>query len=358
MRFAAVLGLVLAFAATAPTALAGQGHAASRLPVEVLDVVPPSAWVQGDPGRMTVQRLQCRDLPPSELRRRVVDVAVQEWAFFGYPVLDRRNNARFLPPGSSANGVRPTFESSTSGRAPLVNAGEAGRVAATIGGYWAVTPEGPGIVSTQNQAWSGNGGVGARWRAPWSAAFISWVMCEAGMGSADSFRRAIAHWTYIDQAIRARDGRAPGAAYVAYDIGEEVVEPGDMLCAGRRPQYRNVAERRRQMGSGASTHCDIVVEIDEAGGRILTVGGNVLRSVSLKVFPGTMGSDGVFRPSGGAGRPLFVHLKLQADPIEPDALARSRVFQALACSHEGVVAPRVAVVVSELGVGFPAGTRC
>ena len=95
----------------------------------------------------------------------------------------------------------------------------------------------------------GTGASEARWTDPWSAAFISWVMCEAGLGDTGQFQRAIAHWGYIDQAIRARDGRAQNAAYVAYDIGETAIVPGDMLCTSRRPAYRTIADRRRQMGA-------------------------------------------------------------------------------------------------------------
>ena len=38
-------------------------------------------------------------------------------------------------------------------------------------------------------------------------------MCEGGLGTANQFRRAIAHHTYIDQAIRARDLGSAEAAF-------------------------------------------------------------------------------------------------------------------------------------------------
>ena len=66
-------------------------------------------------------------------------------------------------------------------------------------------------------------------------------MCEAGLGATDSFQRAIAHHTYIDQAIRARDGRLPRAAYRAYDIGEArsrratCCVPRGVPCTARSP---------------------------------------------------------------------------------------------------------------------------
>ena len=103
----------------------------------------------------------------------------------------------------------------------------------------------------QNDSWNGPRGIASRWNAPWSAAFVSWVMCEAGLGGTNQFRRAVAHHAYIDQAIRACDGRASQAAFTAYDAGETAIEPGDLLCSSRRPAYRAIAERRRQMGVGA-----------------------------------------------------------------------------------------------------------
>lgn len=299
-----------------------------RLPRASFDVTPPGDRVQGSLSRMRVVPLACREAPVSsaDLRRRIVDIAVQEWAFFGFPVLDRLNGARLLP-GAALSGGRVTFENTTR-RAPTPGAREGERVAATIAGYWAVTPEGPGIVAEQARRWSARG-AGTRWNSPWSAAFISWVMCEAGLGTPDQFRRAIAHWSYVDQAIRARDGEAPDAGYEAYEVGEQPVEPGDLLCSSRRPRYANLAERRRQMGLGASTHCDIVVEVDAGEERILAVGGNVLRAVSLKVLPAERAPDGSVRARRTSAAPLYAHLKLRAEPLERWALRESAVLAAL-----------------------------
>ena len=37
---------------------------------------------------MTVQRTGCESLPAGETRRRIVDTAVQEWAFFGFSTVE------------------------------------------------------------------------------------------------------------------------------------------------------------------------------------------------------------------------------------------------------------------------------
>jgi hypothetical protein len=296
-----------------------------RLTPQLFDVTPPSEWVEGPLAGMNVVRRQCRAAPGPELRRRIVDIAIQEWAFFGYPVLDRLNGARLLP--SSGPQVGPVVFENTTRRAPSTTPEEGARVAASIAGYWAVTPEGRGIVAQQNRRWAEQG-PGVRWNAPWSAAFISWVMCEAGLGTNDRFRRAIAHWTYVDQAIYARDGQEGNAGYVAWDIGDRTVEPGDMLCSSRRPVYRSLADRRREMGRGASSHCDIVVEVDEERERILAIGGNVLRAVSLKVLPGRRDPEGGVRATRDSSVPLYAHLKLRAEPIGIRGLSESQVLAA------------------------------
>jgi hypothetical protein len=180
-------------------------------------------------------------------------------------------------------------------------------------------------------------------------------MCEAGLGAVTQFQRAIAHHAYIDQAIRARDGRAGQAAFTAYDTGEAVVTPGDLLCSSRRPVYRTMADRRRQLGVGARTHCDIVVKVDEARERILAIGGNVRAAVSLKLLRAQ-------RPPGRPlrvvdpdedSRPIFVHLKLRAEPIEPDPLATSATMRALGCvgaSRSPVLPAAADLVAADLGV--------
>ncbi|NNF39442.1 MAG: DUF2272 domain-containing protein [Gemmatimonadetes bacterium] len=356
LRFATLSAVLLAVALP----LAAQAQSPDRVPAEMLEITPPSGRVEGELSRMSIVPLGCRSAPSADVRRRIVDVAIQEWAFFGFPVLDRLNGARLLPDTRIRAG-RVTFENTTR-RAPTPNAREGERVAATIAGYWAVTPEGAGIVAAQARRWEERG-AGVRWNAPWSAAFISWVMCEAGLGTRDEFHRAIAHWTYIDQAIRARDAGegAPGGAsdgsrsrvgYVAYDIGERAVEPGDLLCSGRRPRYANLAGRRLQMGEGASSHCDIVVEADAETGRILAIGGNVLRAVSLKVLAGRPGRG----PEGGmyavatSAAPLFAHLKLQAEPIDDRALSDSEVLAALTSGNGGPTPSRGALVLDALSV--------
>jgi len=315
--------------------VSGQQASFPRLPSTDLVVTAPSARVAGDPGTLTLRQAACHvGVGDQELRSRIVDIATQEWGYFGFPVFDHTVQAG---PGAQANGAPPRF--SRAGAEELL------RTATSVAGYWAVTAEGAWIVDRQNTAWNGSRSVN-RWLDPWSAAFVSWVMCEAGLGERERFQRAVAHHTYIDQAIRARDGRAPGAAFTAYDIGESEIAPGDLLCSGRRPAYQSLADRRRQMGSGAATHCDIVVSVDPSRQRILTIGGNVRGTVGLKLLPAERSPAGILyplaQPPGSGTRVLFAHLKLGTEPIAMDALDTTPTMRTLlACSQESAPPPHL-----------------
>ena len=49
----------------------------ARLPREAFDVIPPSARVAGERGRMRIVQPRCRVGPTHWARRRIVDIAVQ-----------------------------------------------------------------------------------------------------------------------------------------------------------------------------------------------------------------------------------------------------------------------------------------
>jgi hypothetical protein len=289
-----------------------------RLPAHVLDVVPPSARVVGAPGAMAVRRSGCATVPAGQVRRRIVELAVQEWGYFGFTVADQTEvgDDDFVPRRSRRPGDA-----------------QSARVADTIAGYWTVTPSGDWILENQNKIWNGLDGSTARWRYPWSAAFVSWVMCEGGLGAADQFQRAIAHHVYIDQAIRASGEQGSRSAFVAYEVGEAAFAPGDLLCTSRRPAYQSLDERRRQMGQGARTHCDIVVKVDRTAKRLLAIGGNVRGSVSLKIIPAVdVNGDVRLADRNRGGRAVFAHLKLRAATLEADAFDSSPTLKALACA--------------------------
>jgi hypothetical protein len=188
------------------------------------------------------------------------------------------------------------------------------------------------VIAQQNAAWNAAGGRVVYWVQPWSAAFMSWVMCEAGLGNPLQFHRSIAHRDYVDQGIRTSDGQEIYSAYTAYNPGERRIEPGDLLCTSwGNADYHDLADRRRAMGSYGSTHCDVVVKITTD--RVAVIGGNLMLTVMMGILPLTQ-TAGTFphplnEPKSEGGRPIFAHLKMRATPIESNALDQSPTVKAL-----------------------------
>ena len=295
-----------------------------RLPASVLDVQAPSSRVTGEPGNLVYQHRGCYTHTAPDLRARIVNIAAQEWAFFGMSVLN-------LVDSRASN---PDFKAQPWRRTSIAP-DEAERVATTIAGYWSSTPASAWILERQNQSWELNG-PGSHWTTPWSAAFISWVMCESGLGDTNRFHRAVAHHSYIDQAILAGEKAESKSAYRAFNPGEQAILPGDLLCRGSRPPYHSISERRGQLGIGARTHCDIVVGIEEKKQRILLIGGNVRSSVRLKVLPGQVNDHGMFEPEPYNNRQIFAHLQLQAPLIKKHSLLDSPTLRQFDCSGSEV----------------------
>jgi hypothetical protein len=144
------------------------------------------------------------------------------------------------------------------------------RVRPILQDYWRT---GVGVQVTDSQLAS------AEWQSqhPWSAAFISWVIRQAGAGS--SFRYSAAHATYISWAKHNRVVNNTNP-FKAYRTTEVMPVPGDLVClsrAGSGATYDNIRP-------GMKTHCDIVTEVQSD--RLVTVGGNVSNSVTRR-FPAT-----------------------------------------------------------------------
>lgn len=110
---------------------------------------------------------------------------------------------------------------------------------------------------------------------PWSAAFISWVMREAGMGSRFSYSEW--HATYIRNSILARRNQDRQFAYWGYRLSERAPQVGDLVGYARQGgityDYQPVIY---------SSHTDLVVAVRP--GEIDVIGGNVQDSVTLKTL--------------------------------------------------------------------------
>jgi hypothetical protein len=110
---------------------------------------------------------------------------------------------------------------------------------------------------------------------PWSAAFISWVMKEAGMG--DRFSYSDWHATYIRNSILARRRNNRDFAYWGYRLSERAPQVGDLVGYARQGGIKYDYQP-----TVYSSHTDLVVAVRP--GEIDVIGGNVKDSVTKKTL--------------------------------------------------------------------------
>jgi len=163
--------------------------------------------------------------------------------------------------------------------------------------------------------------------APWSAAFISWIARQAGLG-ADEFVFSEAHADYAGAAWKAgldeAAGRPTRYAMRACDLMRTPPRVGDLACHARGPgamydtfdKIGEVLVQRPTGGEALTMHCDVVVGVDAAG--FDTVGGNVIQSVTLRRLafaPGTRLLDASYLPEGcKAGGPGCIDRHMSRQP--------------------------------------------
>ena len=112
---------------------------------------------------------------------------------------------------------------------------------------------------------------------PWSAAFISHIMREAGAGS--DFPYSAGHATYINHAIKAHLTHKANAAIVGRRINDYAPRVGDLIGCGRAGS----ADLTYDTAKGWYTsHCDVVVDVRP--GEVDVIGGNVENSVTKRTF--------------------------------------------------------------------------
>ncbi len=165
---------------------------------------------------------------------------------------------------------------------------------------------------------------------PWSAAFVSWLARQAGLG-ADEFAFSEAHADYAGAAWQAgldeASGHATSYALRACDPVQTPPRIGDLLCQARAgsagiDSFARIGEAlvaRRNGGAPLPMHCDVVVAVDATG--FDTVGGNVLQSVTrrrLDFAAGTTLLDPSYQPEGCASGSTG----LSSTPIVPGCVDR------------------------------------
>jgi len=158
---------------------------------------------------------------------------------------------------------------------------------------------------------------------PWSAAFISWLARQAGLG-ADEFVFSEAHVDYAGAAWKAgvdeAAGRATRFALRACDLALTPPRVGDLVCQTRGARSAldsfakigTVLATRPTGGAALPMHCDVVTAVDARG--FDAVGGNVLQSVTLRRLefaPGTRTLDPSYLPEGCAAGCIDRHMSRQ-----------------------------------------------
>ena len=111
---------------------------------------------------------------------------------------------------------------------------------------------------------------------PWSAAFISFCMNEAGAGT--KFPYSPGHATYINKAIRNADDNAANPAIVGHKLANHALKPGDLIGYWRGGTAITFANARSV--GWYESHTDIVVEIGNKWAK--SIGGNVGHSVTKR----------------------------------------------------------------------------
>jgi hypothetical protein len=197
--------------------------------------------------------------PPERVRANILVLAEQEWRAFGGQRIYRAPDRHEI--------IDPV-------------------------GIWEDERKGSGLVAKYwrrvGQDWTGYDGD-----KPWSAAFISWIMAEAGV-PADEMPAAATHAGYLRAAIAGQGRWRP------HPPQDYAPRPGDLICATRAGQQ---IERFDSIPAGATLHCDIVVTT--APGQLQSIGGNVRNSVSKSER--RLGADG--RLAANDDRPWFLVLE-------------------------------------------------
>lgn len=155
-----------------------------------------------------------------------------------------------------------------------------------VGHYWLELAK-----TEQYKSWSGyNGKSGVKFSSsgkilsnknqPWSAAFISFVMREAGAGS--SFSYAPSHSVYIVKALEAAKKATSKELFVARRHKSYSPKLGDLIACERQPKVNPNFDTYKAYASAGKyeAHCDIVTEVHSS--HLITIGGNVSNSVSKK----------------------------------------------------------------------------
>lgn len=144
--------------------------------------------------------------------------------------------------------------------------------------YWGTVGVRPTDAQLGDSVWQN--GINGQDGHYWSAAFISYVVQQAGAGT--HFCYNASHSCYIVCARQNREYSSLQNPFWAYPIDDPIAawpEPGDIVCKNRD----GGALTLDGINCGNNSHCDIVVSIDRELRQMVTIGGNVDNRVARRI---------------------------------------------------------------------------
>jgi hypothetical protein len=252
-----------------PSALSACSRQAVAVALCLVLAACGTAPKQAGEGTWAGQAIGSPPPPNPALKQAMIERATREWEFFGRQTVVMKGSAESIPRVGS-------WED------------DGGRYSARVNTYWRAVGK-PQL-------------DGLDCRAPWSAAFMSWVIQGAGVPEGQ-FPPSQAHGVYLASLIE--DSAYSGRYFVPRRITDYSPEPGDLICAYRGTSRADGSSSYASAWSlrSANAHCDLVV--DKKDGTLETIGGNVRNSVS-KV---TLELDGNGRLQPVPRRPWFLILE-------------------------------------------------
>ena len=198
------------------------------------------------PQKTQPKPLRLSSIPMHSPKYKIVEAAKREWIYFGQQRVVLNGDEESIP----HVGIWEDDDYSHSDR---------------INQYWQAVGE---------YRLSGND-----CKAPWSAAFISWIIQSAGVPKY-LFPPATAHRSYLNHFLA--NAHNPYAAWIPHTIKEYKPKPGDLICAIRgQSKPTNVIEELPD-SLHSKLHCDIVEETKDQ--TLQAIGGNVRNSVSKSIL--------------------------------------------------------------------------
>lgn len=203
-----------------------------------------------------------------------IEVVLGEWQRFGGQVVHLRTDLD----GNEVVAIDPVrrWEDARDAYEPLV-------------AYWAAVGEDRESFDSWPVCASG-WRMKCPWQLPWSAAFIAYVMQEAGLSAYD-FPPSAEHWEYLKGLIKR--AQMPVPVFVAEPIERYAPRAGDLICKTRAganaPPFDELLADPDRFGGSLPMHCDLVIanngSAEHPDGRIEAIGGNVMNSVSKSILP-------------------------------------------------------------------------